>query len=133
MAGGGSPFEGPGPEAVFQEGLEKGELRIQLCGGCNSHIFYPRAICPHCGSADLAVKPASGKATVYATTVVRNRPEDNNDYNIAVVALEEGPRMMTRVVGIDPGAVKIGMAVEAFAGEVEGERAFLFRPAGGQG
>lgn len=64
---------------------------------------------------------------MYSTTVVRQRPEAGFDYNISIVELVEGPRMLTRVVDVDPGKVKIGMAVEAFIGAVDGNRVVLFR------
>ena len=56
---------------------------------------------------------ASGSGTVYSTTVVRRKPEAGGDYNVALIDLAEGPRMMSRVVGVEPTAVKIGMKVRA--------------------
>lgn len=126
-----SLLDGPGPEEIFQRGVDDGEFNIQQCGDCGKHVFYPRGLCPHCGSLKLSFAAASGNGTVYATSVVRQRPEDGPDYNIAVVELAEGPRMMTRVVDIDPSDVEIGQAVEAFVGEVDGAKVVLFRPAGG--
>lgn len=125
----GSGVRGPGPDAVFAAGLEKGEFRIQRCASCGRHIHYPRALCPDCGSADLESVLASGRGTVYATSVVRVRPGHGEDYNIALVDLAEGPRMMTRVVDTDPQDVRIGDGVTAFVGEIEGNRVVLFRPA----
>ncbi|MDE0060396.1 MAG: OB-fold domain-containing protein [Defluviicoccus sp.] len=122
-------FQGPGPDAVFEAGMAEGEFRIQCCGSCGAHIHYPRALCPECGSAELDSVRASGEGTVHATSVVRVRPGHGEDYNIALVDLAEGPRMMTRVVDIEPGAVRIGDAVTAFVGEIEGNRVVLFRPA----
>ncbi len=125
----GSEFQGPGPDAVFAAGLQAGEFRIQRCGNCGAYIHYPRALCPKCGSSDLEAVPASGRGTVYATSVVRVRPGHGEDYNIALVDLAEGPRMMTRVVDTDPQGVRIGDPVTAFVGEIEGSRVVLFRPA----
>lgn len=122
-------FDGPGPDAVFAEALENGEFKIQRCASCRAHVFHPRALCPECGSPELDWVAASGKATVHATTVVRQRPEQGPDYNIALVDLEEGPRMVTRVVEIAPDEVAIGSAVTAFVGEIDGTRAIVFRPA----
>ncbi|HEX4111054.1 MAG TPA: OB-fold domain-containing protein, partial [Stellaceae bacterium] len=73
---------------------------------------------------------ASGKGTVYSTSVVRQRPEDGPDYNIALIDLAEGPRMMSRVTDIPAPEVKIGMAVEAYIGDLDKETLVLFRPAG---
>lgn len=128
---GATPLAGPGPEEIFQQGVDDGEFKIQQCGDCGKHVFYPRAICPHCGSGALSFKLASGKGEVYATSVVRQRPEDGPDYNIAIVELAEGPRMMTRVVDVAPDEVRIGQSVDAFVGEVDGAKVVLFRPAGG--
>ncbi len=124
-----SEFQGPGPDAVFKAGLEDGEFRIQRCGRCGVHIHYPRVLCPECGASELDTVPASGRGTVYATSVVRVRPEHGEDYNIALVDLAEGPRMMTRVVGTAPADVRIGDAVAAFVGEIDGDPVVLFRPA----
>lgn len=122
-------FSGPGPNQIYQQALAQGEFRIQQCNGCGKHIFYPRALCNHCGSPDLKWVPISGHATVYSTSVVRQRPEVGPDYNISLVDLAEGPRMMTRVVEMAPEAVKIGMAVRGFLGAIDGETAYLFRSA----
>jgi uncharacterized OB-fold protein len=65
---------------------------------------------------------------VYSTTVVRQKPERGGDYNIALVDLFEGARMLSRVEGIAPAEVRIGMAVEAVIREVNGQRLVLFRP-----
>lgn len=124
-------FAGPGPEATYEAGLAKGVFRIQRCLACGSHVFYARALCLSCQSPDLDWVTASGRATVYATSVVRQKPEDGGDYNIALVDLEEGPRMLTRVVDIDPKQVRIGMQVEGAVGAIDGEPAVLFRPVAG--
>ena len=121
-----------GPDAAFAAGLAEGEFRIQRCGSCGAHIHYPRALCLKCGSSELETVRASGRGTVHATSVVRVRPEHGENYNIALVDLAEGPRMMTRVVDTAPEDVRIGDAVTAFVGEIEGEKVILFRPAGGE-
>lgn len=85
---------------------------IQRSAGSGRYVFYPRVITPGTGSDDLEWVEASGKGTVYSTTVVRTRPPKPN-YNVALIDLAEGPRMMSRVEGLDPAEVAIGMAVEA--------------------
>ena len=121
--------EGLGPDAYFSAALATDEFKIQHCGGCGGHFFYPRAHCPSCGSSDYQWVAASGRGAVHATSVVRLRPEHGDDYNIALVDLAEGPRMMSRVVDTAPADVRIGDAVTAFVGEIDGERVVLFRPA----
>jgi hypothetical protein len=98
-----------GPDQIYRDNLEKGAFKIQQCASCEKYVFYPRHLCPHCGSASLQWKSASGRAQVYSTTVARRRPDRGGDYNVCIVELEEGPRMTSRVEGIDPDQVTIGM------------------------
>jgi uncharacterized OB-fold protein len=116
------------PEVDFLKFLEQGSFRIQRSRSSGRHIFYPRVAEPLTGSTDLEWVEASGRGTVYSTTVSRQKPPTPN-YNLALVDLEEGPRMMTRVEGVAPEQVKIGMAVKAKIVR-EDERALLvFEPA----
>jgi uncharacterized protein len=103
----------PGPEQTYKDKLARGRFELQKCGGCAKHVFYPRVVCPHCGAGELDWVAASGDGIVYSTTVVRRKPEAGGDYNVALVDLMEGPRMMSRIVGIEPATVKIGMKVKA--------------------
>ena len=129
MAETANPFAGDGPEAQFRKGLAAGEFNIQQCTACKKHVFYPRALCTHCGSPKLAWKKASGDGTVYSTSTERYRPEAGGDKNIAVVELAEGPRLLTRVTDVAPVHVKIGMKVKAHIGEADGIKMILFRKA----
>ncbi len=122
-------FDGPGPEAVFREHLAQGRFMIQRSASTGKYVFYPRVVAPGTGEADLEWVEASGEGTVYATTVTRRRPEQGGDYNVALIDLAEGPRMMSRVVGIDPGVVTIGMKVRARVRELNGAPAIVFEPA----
>jgi uncharacterized OB-fold protein len=117
------------PDKYFRDSLKAGQFRLQRCAACRRHIFFPRVLCPHCGGVDLEWRDASGRATVYSTTVVRRKPDEGGDFNVVLVDLAEGPRLMSRVEGIAPTAVKIGMAVRARIDRA-GEDAFLvFTPA----
>jgi len=109
-------FDGPGPDARWSEALKKGEFLIAQCGDCGAFRFPPALACAACGSADVSLVPASGRGTVYSATTVRSR---EGDYNVSLVELAEGPRMMSRVEGVAPDAVKIGQEVAARI--VEGE------------
>lgn len=102
-----------GPDARYAAFLSEGRFRLQHCGGCERHVFYPRVLCPHCGSEALTWVDASGRGTVYATTVVRKRPEEGGPHNLCLVDLEEGVRLASRVEGLAPEKVAIGMAVKA--------------------
>lgn len=122
-------FDGPGPEAQFYAHLKEGRFMIQRSASTGKHVFYPRVLAPGTGEADLEWVEASGEGTVYATTVTRRRPEKGGDYNVALIDLEEGPRMMSRVVGVEPDQVKIGMKVRAKIEELNGAPAVVFEPA----
>ena len=124
-------FSSPGPDAVFAAKLAEGVFEIQKCGSCGTHVFHPRVICPTCGSADLGWVAPSGRGTVHARTIVRRKPEKGGDYNVVLVDLEEGVRMMARVDGIDNDSLAAGLMVTASVGEgAGGEPAVVFRPKG---
>jgi len=120
-----------GPDAVFQDYLAQGEFRIQQCGSCARHLFYPRVLCPHCGGTQLSWRQASGKGTVYACSVVMGKPGTDSDYAVVLVDLEEGARMMSHVIGCDQHAVKIGMPLRARIMERDGKPLVVFEPANG--
>ncbi|HEX9646557.1 MAG TPA: OB-fold domain-containing protein [Alphaproteobacteria bacterium] len=110
----GSEAQGePGPEAAYFAHLARGEFAIQHCDGCARWVFYPRIACPHCGGRALTFQRPSGRGVVYATSVVRPRPEQGAPYNVALIDLDEGPRMMGRIEGVAPEAVGIGLKVVA--------------------
>ena len=71
-------------------------------------LLFPRVAEPGTGCTDLEWVEASGKGTVYSTTVIRQKPPTPN-YNLALIDLAEGARMMSRVEGIPPEEVRIGM------------------------
>jgi uncharacterized OB-fold protein len=100
------------PEVDFQKFLAEGSFRIQRSRATGRYLFYPRVAEPRTGSTELDWVEASGQGVVYSTTVIRQKPPTPS-YNLALIDLAEGPRMMSRVVGIAPEEVKIGMAVKA--------------------
>jgi len=98
----------------YWEGLAQGELRIQRCQTCAKAVFYPRAICPHCHSDQLEWIVASGKGTIYTYTVAHQAfgPFAGDvPLVIALVELEEGARMMSRIIDAPRERVTIGAAV----------------------
>ena len=126
----GDQVQNIGPEQRYHAFLDNNEFRIQHCGHCNTHIFFPRAICPECGETDaLQWVVPSGRGTVYSTTVVCRKPEQGGDYNVALIDLNEGPRMMSRVDGLPPEQVRIGMEVRAKIIEEGGEKIVVFTSA----
>ena len=120
-----------GPDQFFQRALAEGEILLPKCDDCGAYHFFPRVLCPHCHGSAISWKKARGKGRVHTTTVVRRKPERGGDYNVCVVELDEGVRMMSRVEGIAPGEVVIDMPVTAFVGEAEGVPAVLFKPSEG--
>jgi len=118
-----------GPDQIFQRALANGEILLPKCKDCGAYHFFPRVLCPHCHGAAISWKRATGAGWVHTTTVVRRKPERGGNYNVCMVELEEGVRMMSRVEGISPENVVIDMAVTAFVGEAEGAPAVLFKPA----
>ncbi|WP_199919292.1 Zn-ribbon domain-containing OB-fold protein [Streptomyces sp. NRRL S-1824] len=97
----------------FWDGIAAGELRLQRCGDCGRAVFYPRALCPHCFGDRLEWFTSSGTGTVYSYTVARRAfspSAGEPPYTVALIDLDEGVRMMSRIVGGD--RVRIGDRVE---------------------
>ena len=95
------------PLGTYLEHLKKGELAYQVTASGEA-IFYPRAVAPVTGG-DLTWRVSKGLGTVYSTTVVYYK--DEQPLNVALIDMDEGFRLMSRVEDIDPMQVKIGMRV----------------------
>jgi uncharacterized protein len=99
----------------FWEGCRQGKLLLQYCDQCRRHQFYPRLYCMQCGSASLSWIEASGRGVIYSYTIIHQNksPEFAQDtpYNVAIVQLEEGPRMMSNIVDISPAELRIDLPV----------------------
>ncbi|MDQ1360333.1 MAG: uncharacterized protein QOJ44_710 [Acidimicrobiaceae bacterium] len=108
--------------AQFFAAADTGELRYQECPSCGHRQFYPRLLCTECGG-EPEWRTASGRGSVHTFTVVRQSlmpPFDGlAPYVIAMVELDEGPKMMGNVTDCDPVDVHIGMPVSAYAVRVE--------------
>lgn len=99
----------------FWSGAKSGQLKLQRCGDCREVYFPPRPFCPVCISKNIEVFQASGKATLHSYVINhRAHPAHDGPYSIAVVALEEGPRMMTNIVNVEqtPEALILDMPLE---------------------
>lgn len=128
------PLPMPTPETQhFWDGTKEEELRLQRCTDCTHRYFPPRPFCPACSSRNVEVFRASGRATLYSYIIShRDAPGFEAPYSIAVVELEEGPRMMTNIVDCEqtPEALQLDMALEvAFHPVTEDVTLPLFRPA----
>jgi len=130
------PLPKPTPEtAHFWEGTLAGELRLQRCDDCAHVYFPPRPFCPACSSRSVSVFAASGRG-VLDSYVISHRPHPAFDgpYSIALVRLEEGPRLMTNIVGCEqtPDALVLDMPVRVtFETASETIALPLFEPAEG--
>ena len=113
----GKNFPRPSPEtAVYWDACRSHQLMIQQCKDCNHNQFYPRILCTECMSQNVEWIKASGRGEVISFTIVR-RPvskayADETPYLVALIKLEEGPNLMSNIVGCDVENVKIGMSVE---------------------
>lgn len=106
----------PTPETQhFWDGAKAGELRLQKCTDCGHIYFPPRPFCPHCGSRAVEVFTASGRGRLFSY-VINHLPSPGftPPFAIAVVELEEGPRMMSNIVDCPqtPEALQIDMPLE---------------------
>ncbi|MFB3106630.1 MAG: Zn-ribbon domain-containing OB-fold protein [Pseudomonadales bacterium] len=125
----------PTPETEhFWEGTRVHELRLQRCDECAHVYFPPRPFCPKCSSRKVSVFRASGRGTL-ASYVINERPHPSFEgpYCIALVDLEEGPRMMSNIVGCSqtPEALVLDMPLQVMF-EVQNDEITLpmFEPAG---
>lgn len=99
----------------FWSSCDEGRLSLPKCERCETIFYYPRLACPSCGSRELRWIDASGRGTIFSHTTVHTsfygaEWEDDIPYTVLLVDLEEGPRMLSRLVGDDTG-LRTGAAV----------------------
>ena len=109
----------------FWEGAKRGKLRMQKCEDCG-HIRFPIShVCPKCLSYNFQWTDLSGRGEVFSYVVfyqLYNKAfEEDIPYNVAMIQLEEGPRMYSNVVGVDNDAVKVGDKLEVTFDQVTSE------------
>lgn len=117
----------------FWEGAASGILSLPRCCTCRRLIAYPRSFCPHCGADEVEWETLSGDATVYSFVVVhksRNRDwTERAPYVPAIVEIEPGALLTTRIVDCDPSTVSVGMPVNVtFEKRPDGVTVPNFRP-----
>lgn len=105
------PVIDPGTEP-FWNATKQHRLSIPRCKACNQHHFYPRELCPHCHSDELEWTDVSGRGEIYSYTIARKPAGPafaaNVPYVVAMIALDEGPRMLTNIITADVDSVRIG-------------------------
>jgi uncharacterized OB-fold protein len=127
----------PDPDNIsshYWKAAADGRLTYQECPACGHRQLYPRALCTVC-AADPEWRDASGRGTVHTFTIIRQNHakafKEALPYVVAIVELDEGPRLMGNVIDCDPESVTIGMAVEVVMAPVDDDVAVPFwRPAG---
>lgn len=115
-----------GPEETFRDYLAEGRFMMQRSRSTGVYVFYPRAFVPGTGETDLEWVEASGEGTVYSTTANRRSPEKGGTFNVALIDMAEGVRMMSRIVGSDPAGVEIGQKVRAKIEDLNGGPAVVW-------
>lgn len=121
--------------ATYWQSAREGKLSLQQCPNCGTRPFPPRAHCATCGTGDLPWQAVSGSGTVYTYTVAHRPPHpvfrDQCPLVIAVVELDEGPRMISNIVDCAPTDVRVGMPVQVAFDPVDDSDLVLpvFKPA----
>jgi len=115
------------PDKEFRDFLSQGRFMIQCSRTSGKYIFPPRVIEPGTGCPDLEWKEVSGKGSIYSITyVARRNPADS--YNVALVDLVEGPRLLTRIEEAASGDAYIGRAVRARIIDEGSDKVLVFVP-----
>jgi hypothetical protein len=117
----------------FWNGVRDHKLLIQRCAGCQALRHPPRPMCPRCNALAWDTIESSGRGEVYSFVMPRHPPFPwfEGTYIVALVALEEGIRLVSNLCEIDPDEVTIGMPVEVFFEHFDDGLVLpQFRPAG---
>ena len=128
-----APFPLPETEP-FWNAVEEERLLIQRCADCGRHYFPPAPVCPHCTSRNVDWTPASGRARLYSFVIV---PENWREWgrdgptSVALVELEEGPRMVSTVVDCPqtPEALALDMPLDVAFRAFAERKMVCFAPA----
>jgi hypothetical protein len=123
----------PTPETQhFWDGTKAGILLLQRCDSCDDTYFPPQPFCAKCASRDVSLVEAGGRAKLMSYVISHRRtPGFEPPFSIAIVELEEGPRMLTNIIGCaqTPEALVLDMALEVVFEAVSDDITLpLFRP-----
>ena len=128
------PLPAPSEESKpFWDGCQRQELLLQRCNDCGFFRFPPSNLCPRCMSVNHEWTKSSGKANIFSWQVTYQAfyPAWDTPYNVAIVELEEGPRLHTNIIGCKNEDIYIDMPVELVFEKVEDQDWLLpkFKPA----
>ena len=116
----------------FWDATAQGRLVLARCDSCSEVIWYPRAYCPACHTNSVSWFDATGNGTIYSFSITRKGAgawANSGPYVIAYVELEEGPRILTNIVGCSVDDVRVGMEVQVvFDDTGEGTGNYRFTP-----
>ena len=113
----------------FWDAAAEGVLLIKRCTACGDAHYYPRTICPFCGSPDTVWEPSAGRGEIYTLSTLRRGP--NAPFTLAYVTLDEGPTMITNITDCDPDTLTIGQRVQLrFVASDGGAPYPMFTPVG---
>lgn len=128
------PAQSP-DNAFFWEGVASQRLLIQRCGACGRLRHPPGPMCPSCHSLEWDTQQASGRGRVYSFVVAHHPPIPPFDYPnlVVLIELDEGTRLVSNLVGVDPGDAEIDMPVEVVFTRVDPDLVLpLFQPVSGR-
>jgi len=115
----------------FWDGLREHRVRIQHCAHCDEWVYYPRSHCPECLQPNLEWRDVTGEGVLYTYTIARapTAPPfaDELPQLLAVVELDEGPKVTTTLVNVAPEDIKIGTRVRPVFDDIEGKDITLLR------
>jgi len=116
----------------YWNAIDDERFELQHCSDCDTWIHYPRALCPECWNSDLEWKEASGAGEVHSLATLHFSPieayEGEAPYVVAVIELQDGPKMMANIVNCDPENVEIGDPVDINFEERDGQKIPQFEP-----
>ena len=115
--------------APFWDSLQRGVLRLQRCAPCAIWVYYPRSHCPRCLSPDMHWDEVSAQGVVHSVTIARQPTSElfptDQPQVLAIVELDAGPRLPTRLITDDPTGVRVGDRVSGVFKHVDADHTLL--------